>query len=125
MNISNRIEIENSASSSVIRFFGFIDAAVTEEARGVIAAKIPEDCRNVIVDLAKVEFLDSHGVGMFVSLLKKAHKNGGRLFFIAAEGQPAAVLNIVGFNSTLVTYCQTLQQARALAAAQKSPSNAL
>ncbi len=114
MNIGHKLEIELNDAFSTIRFFGYVDAATTEDARGVIAAKIPENSGNIVIDLAQVEFLDSHGVGLFVSLLKKAHKNGGRLFIISAEGQPASVLNIVGFNNTLVTYCENMQQAKGL-----------
>ena len=112
MNIANRIDIQNHPEFSVISFFGYVDAATTEQARGIIAAKLPEECCNIIVDLGKVEFLDSHGVGLFVSLLKRVHRNRGRLFFAAAAAQPMAVLNIVGFNGALVTYSDTMQEAQ-------------
>ena len=111
MNIANQLEIHNQPGFSTIRFYGFVDAATTEEARAIITAKISPDCSNIIIDLSRVVFWDSHGVGLFVSLLKKVHKNGGCLLLAAAAGQPASVLNMVGFNSALVTYCENLQQA--------------
>jgi anti-anti-sigma factor len=79
-----------------------------------VEAKLPPKCANIIIDLRRVEFMDSHGVGFFASLLKKTHNNKGCLIFVGAAAQPAAVLNMVGFNSPHVTYCDNIQQARAM-----------
>ncbi|MFH1159154.1 MAG: STAS domain-containing protein [Pseudomonadota bacterium] len=114
MTTDSTLEIQNRPRFSVIRFFGFVDAGTVERARSVIDAEIPAGCPNIIIDLEKVEFLDSHGVGLFASLLKKVHGNNGLLVFAGASAQPASVLNIVGFNGSLVTYCEDLQHACAL-----------
>lgn len=111
MNIHSVLKIENAGAHSTIRFFGFVDAGLIEKARPIVQAELPESCRNIIVDLSDVEFLDSHGVGFFASLLKKAHGRKGRLFFVAADGQPAAVLKMVGFSGDNVTYCETTAEA--------------
>lgn len=114
MNISSSLEIQKEDGLVILRFSGFIDAATAENARKTAATKISADCTNIIIDLTRVDFLDSHGVGFFVSLLKRAHASKGRLFFVGAGGQPAAVLNMVGFNEILVHYCTTMEQAEAL-----------
>lgn len=111
MNVINMPEIRNEEGFSIIRFNGYVDASITEQARLAITRRMPPGCKIIIVDLTGVEFLDSHGIGLFVSLLKKVHPEGGRLYFAGAEGQPASVLDMVGFNGTLVTYCATPQQA--------------
>jgi len=114
MNINSILEIENNPKFSIIRIFGFVDAATVDKIKPVVNAKLPPDCTQIIIDLEKVGFLDSHGIGFFVSLLKKVHAAKGRLIFVCARNQPASVLEMVGFNSSLVTYCDTLEQARKL-----------
>lgn len=111
-NTASQFEIQNQPEFSVIRFFNFVDAGTIEHIHPLITEKIPAACVNIIIDLEKVEFLDSHGVGFFVSLLKKAHGNKGRLFFSGATAQPASVLNMVGFNGPHIVHCKNFQQAR-------------
>jgi len=112
-------EVQNQSQFSIISFFGSVDAATIERAKNIINKKIPDDCPNIVINLENVEFLDSHGVGFFASLLKKVHRNNGKLVFAGAVDQPASVLNIVGFNGSLVTYCENLQQACALLEEEK------
>ena len=109
--ISSILEIQNHPEYSVVRFFGFVDASTVERIKPAINAKIPAACARIIISLDKVEFLDSHGVGLFVSLLKMVHGKKGLLIFAGARDQAASVLNMVGFNSSLVTYCDTLKDA--------------
>ncbi len=113
-------EIQNRENFSLVRFFGFIDASTVEKTKPALQESIPARCTNIILDLSQVSFLDSHGVGLFVSLLKRAHKQGGKVVFAGAEGQPAAVLQMVGFNNALVTYCADINEAIALFGPQVS-----
>ncbi len=107
-------EIQNNSNFTIINFFGFIDASTVIKVKPVLLENIPIGTRNLIINLRKVDFLDSHGVGLFVSFLKQVHKNEGRLLFVGAEGQPASVLQMVGLNHNLVTYCETINDAQAL-----------
>lgn len=108
---SHLFEIRNTDDYSLIRFFDTLDADAVEKLRPSVQASLPENAQNIVIDLGKVDFLDSHGVGLFVSLLKTAHKNNGRLYIAAPDGQPASVLHMVGLNEKMVTYCDTAQEA--------------
>jgi len=114
MNAHNIFEIQPAQDYTLIRFYGFIDASTVQQIRPVLQRQLPEHSANLIVDMREVGFLDSHGVGLFVSLLKQAHRNKGRMVFAAAKGQPSSVLQMVGFNGGLVSYCPTLNDAYAL-----------
>lgn len=119
MNVKSVLEIENHTEYSVVRFFGFVDAATVESIKPVVSEKLSKDCPAIIVDLTRVDFIDSHGVGFFVSLLKKVHSRRGRLIFVGAIDQPASVLNMVGFNTALVTYCDDMQKSLSYIAGQE------
>lgn len=111
MNASNIFELQINPDYTLIRFFNFVDALTVDRVKPTLQEKIPAGCKNIIIDLRDVNFLDSHGVGLFVSLLKQTHRNKGRVVFAGAGGQPASVLQMVGFNGALVTYCPTIDEA--------------
>lgn len=114
------INVECGPGHAVIRFQGIIDDAAARDARPLLFGEIPSGCPNFIIDLAGVTFLDSHGVALFVTLLRKAHLNGGRLYLAGATGQPAAVLQMVGLSGALAVYCLSTEEALALVAGDKN-----
>lgn len=103
--ITQAYELQNRATYSQLAFSGDLDAATVEQIKPALQAQLPPDCAQIIIDLENVSFIDSHGVGLFVSLLKRVHRLGGRLLIAGAAGQPAAVLKMVGLNGALVSYC--------------------
>jgi anti-anti-sigma factor len=111
MSHKNSFEIQPRPDAVVIRFFDQVDANTVELTKHFIQKLVPIDASNLIVDLKHVKFIDSHGIGFFVSLLKRAHKNDGHLFFVAAAGQPASVLEMVGFTSQYVSYAEDVATA--------------
>lgn len=113
MNINSRYEIENREKYALICFSGFVDASTVVQARPLLQQQVPATAKNFVVDLTGADFLDSHGVGLFVSLLKRAHANRGHIIFAGAGGQPLSVLQMVGFNGDLVQYVDTLGAAEA------------
>jgi anti-anti-sigma factor len=118
MSMNSRYEIENRESYALIRFSGFVDASTVVQARPVLQSQVPATAKNFIVDLAAADFLDSHGVGLFVTLLKRAHANHGYIIFAGAGGQPLSVLQMVGFNGELVQYVDDLAIAEAFLTAK-------
>lgn len=111
MSTSNIFEIQTRHDYTLVRFFGFVDAATVQQIKPTLQKQIPAQVPNLVIDLREVGFLDSHGVGLFVSFLKQAHRNNGRIIFAGATGQPASVLQMVGLNGALVTYCATAREA--------------
>lgn len=103
--LTQAYELQNRATYSLLSLHGELDAATVEQIRPALQAQLPESCAQIIIDLEKVSFIDSHGVGLFVSLLKRVHRRNGRLVLAGAAGQPAAVLKMVGLNGSLVSYC--------------------
>ncbi len=111
MSITSEYQIENRDRYALIRFSGFVDASTVVKARPVLQQNVPAAVKNFIVDLSAADFLDSHGVGLFVSLLKRAHANRGHIIFAGACAQPLSVLQMVGFNGELVQYFESVQAA--------------
>ena len=57
--------------------------------------------RQVIVDLALLERLDSVGVQALVTLYKRVTEQGGKLVVVNAHDQPLAVLELLRLHALL------------------------
>ncbi len=56
-----------------------LDAFSEATFRKVISNNIDEGPTNVVLDLSKIDFVDSSGLGALVQLVKKAQTSGGSL----------------------------------------------
>ncbi|MCH9055112.1 STAS domain-containing protein [Synechococcus sp. PCC 6716] len=63
----------------VFRLTGLIDAFSESAFRKVITKCFDDGPANIILDLSKIEFLDSSGLGVLVQLAKKAQEHQGQL----------------------------------------------
>ena len=106
-----KFTVEKNGSFTIIRFNCDLDASIIPEIRKEMNEHKELNNTSFIVDLSAVSFLDSHGIGLFASLLKKAHSNNGQLAFSGTDGQPKSVLNMVGFNNNIVKYYTNPEQA--------------
>ncbi|NET56407.1 MAG: STAS domain-containing protein [Symploca sp. SIO2E6] len=63
----------------IFRLTGLLDAFSEAIFRKVISKHIDEGPKHVILDLAKIDFVDSSGLGALVQLVKKAQTEKGSL----------------------------------------------
>lgn len=63
----------------LFRLTGLLDAFSEPTFRKVLDKCIDEGPKNIILDLSKIEFLDSSGLGALVQLVKKAQSLSGTL----------------------------------------------
>lgn len=55
-------------------------------------------CRNVVIDLGKLEQLDSSGLGALVAATQQVRERGGELVFAALQKRPRLVFEITRFH---------------------------
>jgi anti-sigma B factor antagonist len=58
---------------------------------------------HLAVDMTNVTFMDSSGLGVLVSTLKRQRERGGELALIGATGSPLKVLTITGLDRVIPT----------------------
>ncbi|WP_200817686.1 STAS domain-containing protein [Calothrix rhizosoleniae] len=66
----------------IFRLTGLLDAFSEQAFSKVLGSKIDEGPKNMILDLSKIDFVDSSGLGALVQLAKKAQTAGGTLQII-------------------------------------------
>lgn len=71
----------------VIRPEGMLDASKSAVFRQQIQEVIATGCNLVLVDLEKINFMDSSGLGALVLALKLLREKGGKLFLMSPNEQ--------------------------------------
>lgn len=72
-----------------------LDALTVRDLRPVIDEIVAARPQRVMVDLEKLDLIDSSGVGAIVSLFKRVKANGGNVVVTGAREQPLAVFKLL------------------------------
>jgi anti-anti-sigma factor len=88
------------AGDVVVSLVGECDLSGREELTSALLAAV-ESSRVVVVDLARLTFIDSSGLHGLVTGHQAAVRSGGRLYAVNAGGAVAAVLDLTGVGELL------------------------
>jgi anti-anti-sigma factor len=80
----------------IVRVSGDVDAYTAPSLREAFGAAEKAEARLILVDLAKVPYIDSTGVGVINGAATRAANAGGRVVIAAAEPQVRKVFEITG-----------------------------
>jgi anti-sigma B factor antagonist len=78
-----------------LKIDGTLDAVTAPELRPVLDAIIAETKKVITVDLSSLRLIDSSGVGVLVSLLKRARAYGGEVRLVGLRDQPLAIFKLL------------------------------
>ena len=99
------VNIEVRQNISLVQLSGTLTSANSNSLVAQFGAwldhKNPARC---VVDLSKLEILDSSGIGSMVTCLHKAKKVNGELCLAAAQGRTATVLAIARLDMIFKMY---------------------
>ncbi len=95
----------------IISLYGEIDQYAAAELKGRIDVEIQSSLkRNVIIDLKKVEMMDSSGIGLIVGRYKLTTSLGGKFAVCNADSNIRRMLELSGITK-VIKYCNTLTEA--------------
>jgi anti-sigma B factor antagonist len=83
---------------------GNLDVATSPSLRAALLERAEHDHHEIIVDLSRLEFLDSTGLGALIGARKRAAEHGGSLRLVAHEGQILRLLRITGLLDVFAVY---------------------
>ena len=102
-------EITERDGAIIVGFSGDVDLQSSPEARKIllecVARKIP-----VLVDLSKVNYIDSSGIASLVESLQTARKGGGNLFLVSVSEAALRVLELARLDKIFII-CNTIDDA--------------
>jgi anti-sigma B factor antagonist len=85
----------DNGDETVLRIEGVLDAVTTPEIRPIIEAMIGEKRTAITVDVLALRLIDSSGVGVIVSLFKRAKAYGGQVRIVGQKDQPLTIFKLL------------------------------
>ncbi len=84
--------------TAVLTLAGEVDVANAGLVREAGLKLITDGAQNLVVDLAKTEYMDSTGLGMLVGLLKRLKEAGGELVIATPPSRVKRLFEITGLT---------------------------
>jgi anti-sigma B factor antagonist len=104
------IHVQVVDNTNVFELTGSLDIATSPTVRAALIEASERGDHRIVVDLAKLEFLDSTGLGALIGAQRRAKEFGGDVSLVAKEGQILRLLRITGLLKVFAVYA-TLQGA--------------
>jgi anti-sigma B factor antagonist len=94
------LELETSERDglTVLTLRGEIDVYTAPRMRQAIVDLVDAGSLNIVVDMEKVDFLDSTGLGVLVEGLKRVRTRGGSLSIVVTQDKIVKIFDITGLN---------------------------
>jgi anti-sigma B factor antagonist len=85
-------------SFEIIEVGGEIDVYTAPKLREAIVTAVEAGHSNLIIDVQKVDFLDSTGLGVLVGALKRVRADGGSLDIVCTQERILKIFEITGLD---------------------------
>jgi anti-sigma B factor antagonist len=85
----------DDGEDTLLRIEGVLDALTVPNIRRTVEALVAEQRRRITVDLSGLRLIDSSGVGVIVSLHKRARAYGGVVQLAGLRDQPLAIFKLL------------------------------
>jgi anti-sigma B factor antagonist len=92
------------AGHMVLEVGGEIDVYTAPQLRERLVSMVDGGARHVVVDLGRVEFLDSTGLGVLVGALKRLRGVGGELSLVCNQERLLKIFRITGLDRVFTLY---------------------
>lgn len=104
------LRVQHFDNRAVVHVGGEVDLDTCPQLRDALAALVDQGIYQVVVDLERVTFLDSSGIGVLVSAYRRIREHGGSLGLFAPSEKVRRVLELTRVT-TLLPICTELEEA--------------
>ncbi len=92
------ISTENAGASCTIALDGEVDVYTSPQLRQELTSVLDSGCLHVVVDLERLGFIDSSGLGVLVSALRRVKERGGTLRLVCTKDSILKIFRITGLD---------------------------
>ncbi|EKN62366.1 STAS domain-containing protein [Schinkia azotoformans] len=96
-----KIDIEESQNGRVVKLAGEVDVYTAPMLRDAIIPLTVENDSNLIVDMTKVSYMDSTGLGVFIGAFKSSHQYRSTLKLIGVTEKIERLFQITGLSEII------------------------
>ncbi|MDO7786438.1 anti-sigma F factor antagonist [Desulforamulus aquiferis] len=108
-----QIDIEQKMDALLVRLSGDLDLGVADKLRITLDEHLnTKKIKYLIMNLSRVTFVDSSGLGVILGRYKKLTPFGGKVILVGAQPQVKRILELSGLMQIMESY---LDEANALA----------
>lgn len=94
-----QLQVREDRGWQVVDVVGVVDVQTAPELRETLQSVQFGRGTRVVVDLDRVELLDSFGLGVLVGALKRARTHGGQLALVVTRERLRRVLEVTGLDA--------------------------
>ncbi len=99
------VELKQIRNTLVVRIRGEMDMLIAEKIRQEIDEKLKDkNIKNLIINMEKVTFIDSSGLGVIIGRYKKVTASNGRMYIVGAQPPVEKILFFSGINKLVPMY---------------------
>lgn len=95
------VDTEERDGWAIVAVSGEVDVVTSPSIRSEVVNLVTSGSIDVVLDLARVDFIDSFGLGVLVGALKRVNSHGGRLRIVIGERRVREVLELTGMDRVL------------------------
>ncbi|MBK5222163.1 MAG: STAS domain-containing protein [Acidimicrobiia bacterium] len=92
------VDVKERNGWQVISVAGEVDVVSAPGIRAEVVNLVAQGFTDLVLDLARVDFIDSFGLGVMVGALKRVNSHGGRLRVVITEPRVIGVLELTGVD---------------------------
>ena len=113
-----RLDVSQRGEWSIVEVGGEVDVATAPRLREQLISLVGDGRYRIVVSLEGVDFIDSTGLGVLISGLKRVRTHGGRFSLVCTEPRILKVFEITGLLAVF-NVCGTIEDAIAPLAADE------
>jgi len=99
------IDLKLIRNTLVVKIQGELDLLVAEKLRREIDSKIQsQQIKNLVLNLEKVSFIDSSGLGVIIGRYKRMNAKNGHMYIVGASPAVEKILFFSGINKLVPLY---------------------
>jgi anti-sigma B factor antagonist len=111
----NAVELDINTTrdrdACVISVDGEVDVYTSPALKQALVAASEDGCASIVVDMDRVAFIDSSGLGVLVGALRRSRESGGDLRLVCSRDNLVKIFRITGLDRVFPMYA-TVAEAR-------------
>jgi anti-sigma B factor antagonist len=96
-----RADLRHLDGNATVELHGELDVYTAPTFRELALKLLQDGHSRIVLDAARLTFIDSTGIGLFVSVMRRAEADGGFVRVTGANGPVARALEITGLAQRL------------------------
>lgn len=102
--------IRNIDACTIIELTGYLDAHTAPQLEEAFTQEIEKQRYKIVVDFAKLKYISSAGLGVFMAFIETMRENGGDIKLSAMQPNVFNIFDLLGFPM-LYDICDTTEEA--------------